>query len=92
MLDIMNPQNEQYATTGEEVDNPNETKSTALAFVISIAYSLFAYKLLSESNLYTNGLTQGFLKLFIISCLLFIGISVLFIKRVKAYYYDMQGR
>lgn len=92
MIDIMNPQNEQYATTGDEVDNPNETKSTVLAFVISVVYALFAYKLLSESNLFTGGLTQGFTKLLLISCLVFIGISVLFIKRVKAYYYDMQGR
>ena len=38
-LDIMNPQNEQYATIGEEISNPNENKSTIMAFVISFAVS-----------------------------------------------------
>lgn len=91
MLDIMNPQNEQYATTGEVVDNPNENKSTILAFVISILYAICAYKLLLESNLGTNDLTLGFMKMLIISCILFFGVMLLFIKRIKAYYYDMQG-
>lgn len=91
MLDIMNPQNEQYATTGEVVDNPNENKSTILAFVISILYAICAYKLLLESNLGTNALTLGFMKMLIISSIVFVGVILLFIKRIKAYYYDMQG-
>lgn len=34
-LDIMNPQYEQYATFSEQSNNPNENKSTLLAFLLS---------------------------------------------------------
>lgn len=91
-LDIMNPQNEQYATTGMEVDNPNENKSTIFAFVLAFIYAVIAYKLLSESVLYYKGLTVGMCKLLLISLLAFVNILILFIKRIKAFYYDMQGR
>lgn len=91
MLDVMNPQNEQYATTGVTVDNPNENRSIGLAFVISFIYAVCAYKLLSESSLYYNNLTIGSLKLLLISLALFISIFYLFIKRIKAYYYEIQG-
>ncbi len=92
MLDIMNPQNEQYATTGMEVDNPNENKSSIFAFIIAFVYAVIAYKLLSESVLYHKGLTMGMSKLLFISLISFISILILFIKRIKAFYYDMQER
>ena len=89
-LDIMNPQNEQYATTGTTVNNPNENKSTLLAFVISIVYTLISYKLIQESSLRGN-YYQGFTKLLIISLLFFLFALGMFIKYVKAYYYEIQG-
>lgn len=92
MLDIMNPQNEQYATTGMEVDNPNENKSTIVAFIISFIYAVISYKFLSESNLYHSSLTVGMEKLLLISIIAFISMVILFVKRIKAFYYDMQGR
>lgn len=89
MLDVMNPQNEQYATTGSAVDNPNEAKSIGLAFVISFLYAIFAYKLFSESSLYYGSPMNGCVKLLLISLLLFGSILLLFLKRIKAYYYDI---
>lgn len=93
MLDIMNPQNEQYATTGETFDNPNENKSTIYAFVISFIYALIAYKLLSESSVSgnINDLTFGMIKLLIISFGYLNSTLMLFIKRIKAFYYEIQG-
>lgn len=91
MLDVMNPLNEQYATIGTTVDNPNENKSTALAFILSFLYAIVAYKLLSEASLYNNDLTVGFVKLLFISVLFFTSVLTLFLKRIKAYYYEIQG-
>lgn len=89
-LDIMNPQNEQYATTGETIDNPNETKSTILAFVITIIIALISYKLFVENSIYNSKYTAS-IKLLIIS-ILFLGTMLyMFFQRVKAYYYEIQG-
>jgi hypothetical protein len=49
-FDIMNPQNEQYATTGGQIDNPNESKSTLFAFILSFGYALIAFMLFNESG------------------------------------------
>ena len=93
MLDIMNPQNEQYATTGIEIDNPNENKSTIFAFIISIIFALITYKLLSEATIGGDdmSLIPGMLKLLLIS-IIYLGSNILlFTKRVRAFYYDLQG-
>ena len=89
MLDIMNPQNEQYATIGEEIDNPNENKSTIIAFVVSFVLAIVSYKILNESFLLHNNYTFGLAKMAIVSFIVLIGIFVLFFKRIKAYYYDL---
>ena len=91
MLDIMNPQNEQYATLGTNFNNPNEMKSTVLAFVTSIVYTLLSYKIFSEAAIEGIGnkmFTFGLLKLLFISLIYFGSLTLLFIKRVKAFYYD----
>lgn len=90
-LDIMNPQNEQYATTGNTIDNPNENKSIAVAFILSFGYALISYKLLSEASVAgTSGsLLFGMGKLLFISAIFFIYMIVMFMKRVKAFYYDI---
>ena len=92
-LDVMNPQNEQYATTGVNVDNPNENKSTMWAFLISFLFALISYKLLSESVLgsATQDLTLGIVKLLFIGLVFFASMTMLFIKRIKAFYYEIQG-
>lgn len=92
-LDIMNPQNEQYATTGGIIDNPNENKSTILAFILSAAYAIIAYKLLSEAGLGSEvgSVMLGLLKLMVISIAFFGSTLLMFIKRIKAFYYEIQG-
>ena len=89
MLDVMHPQNEQYATVGEEIDNPNENKSTALAFITAFFYGIISYKILSESLTLHNNYTFGLTKLVLLGLIILIGILVLFLKRIKAYYYDL---
>lgn len=93
-LDIMNPQNEQYATTGNDIDNPNENKSTILAFILSAVFALIAYVFLSEANLAsaTGSVTTGLLKLLIIGLIYFASMAIMFVKHIKAYYYEIQGR
>lgn len=89
-LDIMNPQNEQYATLGVTVDNPNENKSTLMAFVLSFVFALVAYMFYTEGV--TNQMvTAGFLKLAMVALVYLGGCILMFLKRVKAFYYDMQG-
>jgi len=76
----MNPQNEQYATTGEVTDNPNEKKSTILAFIISFlvfAISLFFFL---EKAKYT------WLKLAIISIVFAITRIYFYFSKIKVYY------
>lgn len=87
-LDIMNPQNEQYATTGITIDNPNENKSTILAFILAAAFALITYRLLYESSL-GGSLTLGFTKLFGIGLIYAACTIYMFIKRIYAYYYEI---
>lgn len=93
-LDIMNPQNEQYATTGNDIDNPNENKSTVLAFILSALFALIAYKLLSEANLAsaTGSILTGLIKMMAITLIFFSYTVTMFVKRIKAFYYEVQGR
>lgn len=86
-LDIMNPQNEQYATTGDNIDNPNENKSTIFAFIISAIYTIIAYKLLSETM--ATGIVVGLIKMLLISAAFFASTLFMFIKRIKAFYYEI---
>ena len=92
-LDIMNPQNEQYATSGEVIDNPNENKSTLFAFIISAVFAIIAYKFFSEA-IVTNKINDIILcvvKLFSISFVYFVSMLYLFFKKIKAFYYEIQG-
>ena len=87
-LDVMNPLNEQYATSGNVASNKNENISTILAFAFSAVYAVATFFLIKESSLYTNDLTQGFIKLFIIGLAVFVCAAGMFYIRVKAYYYE----
>lgn len=87
MLDIMNPQNEQYATTKTVEQNPNEDKGTIIAFVLSFAYAIFSYKLFSEALLGNDTLVAS-IKLMLIGLVVFIILFILLTLNIKAYYYD----
>lgn len=89
-LDIMNPQNEQYATVGSIINNPNETKSTILAFIISIAIALISFLLFKEDSTYGHTYLAS-IKILIISVCFLLAMIYMFIQRVKAYYYEIQG-
>lgn len=86
--DIMNPQNEAYATSGSSFNNPNETKTTVVAFIIAFAVTLVSYLLFLESQKYYDSYNIAFLKILIISMLGFGGSLTLFILKIKAFYYE----
>ena len=88
MLDVMRPQNEQYATVGDVARNPNETASTVVAFVLSGLTAGFGFILFSETTLSTGTATVPVIKLAAIAAALLVAVTVLFIKSVRAYYYD----
>lgn len=86
--DIMNPQNEAYATSGSDFNNPNETKATVVAFILSFAVTLVAYLLFMESQKYYDNYDVAFLKILLISVAGFGGSLALFILKIKAFYYE----
>ena len=88
LTDIMRPQNEQYATVGDNVQNPNETTSTLVAFAISAVVAGFSYILFSEVTLSTGTVTLALLKLLGIAAVFFVGVGSLYIKCIRAYYYE----
>ncbi len=89
-LDIMHPQNEQYATTGLSIDNPNENKSTIMAFVLAFIFALISYIFFSEAAAFNN-VIGGFLKILLVS-VIYLGCNIyMFLKRIKAFYYEIQG-
>ena len=66
-LDLMNPQNEQYATSGEVENNKNESVSTLIAFAGSLVIALFSFFLFRESAFATGGTFVSVLKLFLLA-------------------------
>ena len=96
-LDIMNPMNEQYATTGVTIDNPNENKATLLAFVVSFAYAFLAFFFFYEagkgaSNLVANDFGSGVVRVALIGLVFMAALIYLFVAKVRAYYYDFERR
>ena len=84
-LDITNPQNERYATSGESQANPNEDKSTIVAFALAIIFALFTFILVNES-LIRSIYTIACIKLLFIGGLILLAGVLLFFKNIKAYY------
>lgn len=79
-LDVMNPQNHQYQTTGDSQKNPNENLSTTYAFLISAVFAFICFFLLSED------IRVVFVKVLFIA-LAFCAIRAwLYFTRVKLYY------
>lgn len=87
-LDIMNPQNERYATQGDNFDNPNERTSTIVAFISSFVLALITYFLLYDSY-YTTGRYDGaFIKIALLAFIACCSCLLLFFLKVKAYYFE----
>lgn len=81
--DIMNPQNEQYATTGGQIDNPNSNKTTVSAFLISLIVAGFSLMLFTEGG---EDPTLACLKLMLIGIAFAILRGYLFFIKVRVYY------
>ena len=86
--DIMNPQNEVYATTGNDFNNPNEAKATIMAFIGSFVITIAFYFMLTESQRLYNNYLSAFIRLLVVAILLFAGFLLLFVKKIKAFYYE----
>ncbi len=84
----MNPQNEVYATTGNDFNNPNEAKATIAAFIASFAIAIVFYFMLTESYRLHGNYLSAFIRLFIIAAALFAGFLYLFIAKIKAFYFE----
>lgn len=82
MLDIMNPQNEQYATFGEMTDNPNENFSTIIAFIIAAIYAVYSFILFPE------GVTKACVKLCAIGVVFACTLAYMFFTKIKVYYFE----
>lgn len=79
-LDIMNPQNRLYQTTGKQQKNPNEIKSTLIAFLTSAIFAFISFFLMSEN------INVVFVKLLLISLAFCAARIYLFYTRVNLYY------
>ena len=79
-IDIMNPQNRLYQTTGDSQKNPNETKSTIIAFAMSLIFSFIVYFLISENK------NVVFVKLFFVTLVVLLVRTYLYFARIRLYY------
>lgn len=79
-LDLMNPQNQLYASVGSTVTNPNETKSTVYAFLVSFVTAAAVFFLLFE------GAGHVFTKLLIVALGVFAYRVWMFFSMLKLYY------
>ncbi len=80
-FDIMNPQNEAYATMGSSDSNPNEAKATAIAFVLSFATAAMVFLILQMHEPYNL-----YLKLMLVGIAAFVIKAFVFYQNVKLYY------
>jgi len=79
-LDIMNPQYNLYSTYGQAVDNPNEKRSSTLAFLLS--FLVFAVSIF----LFIENINVAWIKIFFIGLAIFASRLYLYFTRIKVYY------
>lgn len=82
-MDIMNPQNQQYATTGSHVSNPNENRSTLFAFLL--AFLFFGVSLF----LFGEGILSTWIKLTLIGLAFMVFRMYLFFEKIRVYYKEV---
>ena len=78
--DIMNPQFEVYATMGDYESNPNETKATVSAFIISFVCAVLVFLLLLE------GKGETYLKVFLVGLAAMVYRIYMYFSKIKLYY------
>lgn len=82
-LDVMNPQIELYATIGSNDSNPNETKSTVVAFLGAfVTFGAFLLLLVESSTIVT------YLKILVIGVVLMLFRLYMLINKIKLYYME----
>jgi hypothetical protein len=82
-LDILNPKNAEYSSSGDGYNNSNENKSTILAFFLSIfvfAYTLFMFR---------EGQLGGWVKLVVFAFAFMIFRIYMFYMKIKIYYKEI---
>ena len=79
-LDVMNSQADQYATIGVDFNNPNETKSTIIAFILS---ALFTFLFFFFTD---GGVNVSLIKCAIISVIFLVARINLYVTRVNLYF------
>lgn len=79
-LDIMNPQNEQYSSTGTHTNNPNENKSVLTASAISAIFTIICFFLISENA------SVVWYKMFAIALIYCIYRIYMYVSKIKVYY------
>lgn len=79
-MDIMNPQYDQYATFSEQSNNPNENKSSLLAFVLAFLFAIAIFLLVPEGVLLT------WWKAFFVALGLLALKAFTFFLKIKVYY------
>ena len=89
-LDIMNPLNEAYATSGTIDNNENENKASIIAFALAVLFSGFSFILFNEAITSANGLTTVCIKLLFIASLFAVYFISNYFLKIKAFY--AQGR
>lgn len=85
-LDIMNPLNEMYATTGEDFSNENENKASFVGVVLAFVFALFAFLFFNEARITNSGISVVCKKLFLIGFVAALYFISNYILKIKAYY------
>lgn len=79
-LDIMNPQDVHYQTTGTHVNNPNDIKSVLSSFLISAIFAFLTYFFIAENQYYI------WYRILFIALLFLIYRVWSYINKIKVYY------
>ncbi len=82
-MDVMNPQSQQYQTTGGEVYNPNEMKSTICLFVLSGIFAFISYFFIKSGSSFI-------LKIAFVGVMLLILRMWLYQNKVSLYFKEKQ--
>ena len=80
-LDLMNPQIELYSTVGSSESNPNETRATLTAFLVSFLVAGVTFFLLTENNE-----SSVYVKYVIVAAIALIYRTYIFFAKLRLYY------
>jgi len=82
-MDVMNPQTEQYQTTGGSIYNPNEIKSTLYLFLFAVVFAFLAFFFIKEGHSFI-------IKVMLVS-VVFLALRIwLYTNKVRLYFKEKQ--